>query len=235
VGKALGIPDTLEDSVKVIVDGINADRHVAADILSVEASGRDWAAQQAHLIGFGGLGLFGEVPRFTETRLVKWYKGVLGTLFGDLGPFYVGLTCAAVYWQLRHILGRVPKMSLVMDGEETPVADWGSVIVLNGDLGRSFPLGSGLSFSSGDFRVVAIKYRGVLNMISQMNACRTGRILVDPGRYGATVRNVKKLVARPVTPRPSMVNVDGLRMFTKGDVGIRVAGRVCLISAGTMG
>jgi len=39
------------------------------------------------MIGFGGLGVFGDIPRFTESRVIKAYKGVLGQLFRRPRPF----------------------------------------------------------------------------------------------------------------------------------------------------
>jgi hypothetical protein len=94
-------------------------------------------------VGFGGLGVFGEVPRFTESCFIKVYKGVLGSLLGDLGPFFVGLGLAMGRWQLQRILGRVPEMSLTLDEETTPTATWGAVLVVNGDLGSQFASGTG--------------------------------------------------------------------------------------------
>lgn len=111
IGKVLGVPDELEAAVEAIVGGIEADRCHAADVLLVETSAPDGAVQRRHMVGFGGLGGFGEVPRFTESRLIKLYKGVLGSLFGDLGPFLVGMTLAMSWWQLQRLLDRVPPMT----------------------------------------------------------------------------------------------------------------------------
>jgi hypothetical protein len=104
-------------------------------------------------------------------------------------------------------------------------------MVLNGDLGKDFPLGRGLSLSSGTFRVVALPYRGVRSVLRQVNACRTGAVLDDPGAYVAVVEDVRTLRARPVRPGPlSMVNVDGLPMMTCGTVRVSVSGRIKLVA-----
>jgi hypothetical protein len=63
-----------------------------------------------------------------------------------------------------------------------------------------------------------------------MNACRRGVILDEPDRYDAVVRTVRTLEVRPAKPRPAMVNVDGLRMVTRGAVRVTVSGAVKLIS-----
>ena len=186
--------------------------------------------QCRHLVGFGGMGLFGEVPRFTESRLIKVYKGVLGSLLGDQGPFYVGLALAAGWWQLQRLFGRVPPMSLMLDDHQIPAETWGAVLVLNGDLGAEFPLGQGLPLGSGSFRVVALRYAGLRLALRQLKASQRGTILEAPERYDAMVRTVRCLTVRPAEARAYMVNVDGLGMLTQGEVHISVSGQVWLIS-----
>jgi diacylglycerol kinase family enzyme len=231
IGKALNVPDELQAAAAAIVDGIESDHLVAADILAIEAADPKGRKGVRHMVGFGGLGIFGDVPRFTETRVVKFYKGILGTLFGDLGPFYVGLALATIYWRIQRLLSRVSPISLTLDGEELPPDIWGTVTVINGDLGKDFPLGRGLALSSGSFRVVALRYRGMRKALKQINACRTARVLDDPDHYAAIVRDVRDLRARPVKPTPPyMVNVDGLRMMVRGAVRIRVSGQVQLVA-----
>jgi hypothetical protein len=175
--------------------------------------------------------VFGEVPRFTETRVVKLYKGVLGSLFGDLGPFFVGLPLAIVSWQLQRLVGRVPPVALTMDGEELALDTWSTVLVLNGDLGPDFPLGRGVPLAGGSFRVVGLRYRGMRRALEQLKAARDGRILANPERYAAVVRTARSLVVRPLEGHAYMVNVDGLRLPARGQTRVAVAGRVTLIAA----
>jgi len=233
IGKALGISDQLPEAAAAIVEGIEDDRCVTADILAVEATEPDGRVQRRHMVGFAGLGVFGEVPRFTETRLIKIYKGVLGTLFGDLGPFFVGLALSTVWWQFRRLLGRIPPMSLMLDSQEIPPDICGAILVLNGDLGADFPLGRDLSLGSGTFRVIVLCYKGIRQIVGQIKACRRGEILDEPDRYGATVTTVRNLTVTPLKQYPYMVNVDGLRMMTQGEVRISIAGKVKLISGHT--
>jgi hypothetical protein len=176
------------------------------------------------------MGLFGEVPRFTESRLIKLYKGVLGTLLGDLGPFFVGLALAAGWWQLQRHLGRVPPMSLTLDEQQIPAETWAAVLVLNGDLGPEFPLGRGLPLGSGSFRVIALRYRGLRQALRQLKAAQRGSIIEEPERYGAVVKTVRRLTVSPAQARPQMANVDGRGMLTRGIVQISVSGQVWLIS-----
>jgi len=231
IGKALGIPDQLEAAVEAILAALEKGSCIPIDILTVEATKPDGKVQRRRLVGFGGLGVFGEVPRFTESRFIKVYKGVLGSLFGDLGPFFVGLSLAAVRWRLKRILGRVPEMSLVLDEETTPMATWGSVVVITGDLGADFPLGRGLSLGSGSFRVIAMRYPGLAHALRQIQAVRKGAILSEPERYGCIIRTVRSLIVQPRDARPYAVNVDGLVMVARGELSISVSGKLWLLSA----
>ncbi|MDH3540339.1 MAG: diacylglycerol kinase family protein [Acidimicrobiia bacterium] len=232
IGKALHISDDLEAGARAIVEGVEHDRVQTADVLAVSTIEPDGTAQQRHLVGFGGFGIFGDVPRFTESRFIKAYKGVLGTLFGDLGPFYVGLLLATLTWWVRRLLGCVTPMTLTIDGStELGPETWGAVLVLNGDLGKDFPLGRDLPLSSGNFRVVALPYRGLRTALGQINACRTGDVLDRPDAFGAVVGDAVSLVVTPRGRRHRyMVNVDGLQLPTKGTTRIGLSGRITLVA-----
>lgn len=232
IGKVLHVPDDLDAAAVAISAGIEAEAEVSADVLEVVSEEPDGERRLRHMVGFGGVGVFGEVPRFTESRISKLYKGFLGWALGDLGPFYVGLALAVLSWSVRRLFRRVPLLALTLDEEELPAARSVSVIVLNGDLGKDFPLGRGLDLGSGKFRAVVLHHRGVRSMLRQVTGSRSGRLLDDPEAFDATVRDVAKLVVHPVAPGASyMVNVDGLRLTTRGSVSVAVSGRVTLIDA----
>jgi diacylglycerol kinase family enzyme len=230
IGKALGIPDQLEAAVEAILKALETGRCVPADILTVESAGADGRVQRWKLVGFGGVGVLGEVPYFTESRFIKLYKGILGSLLGDLGPFFVGLGLAAGRWQLKRILGRVPEMSLTLGEETIAMATWATVFVVNGDLGADLPLGQGLSLGSGSFRVIAMRYLGLPQALRQILAARRGAILAEPERYGCITRTVDSLRVQPNDVRPYPVNVDGRTMVARGEVSISVSGKIWLLS-----
>jgi diacylglycerol kinase family enzyme len=221
IGKALGISDRLETAAATILP---------ADILTVEVPKVTGEVQQRKLVGFGGIGILGEVPYFTESRFIKVYKGVLSSLLGDLGPFFVGLFLAMVRWQLKRLLDRVPEMSLVLGNETIATATWGTVLVVNGDLGADLPLGRGLPLGSGSFRVIAMRYLGLRQAVRQILAARKGDILANPERYGCIVRTVNSLRIKPQNAIPYAVNVDGGRVISYGDVSISVSGKIWLLS-----
>ncbi len=233
IGKVLHVPDDLFDAAAAIAVGIGTDHTLPADVLAVETVEPDGSVQRRHLVGFGGLGIFGDVPLFTESRIIKFYKGLLGTLFGDLGPFFFGLMLATIRWWVLRFLGRIAPTELSLDGEILAADRWAAVIVLNGDLGKDFPLGRGMPLSSGAFRVVVLRYVGIRAMVRQIKACRTAALLDRPDEHGAIVRDVRSLSTEPTGPSsPVMVNVDGLRLITQGAARFSVSGRVRLVDAG---
>lgn len=230
IGKRLGIPDSLPEAVDAIVGGIESGEVVEADVLVVETTSPDGELVTRHLVGFGGLGVFGDIPRFTESRAIKAYKGLLGQLFGDLGPFMTGFALATLYWHVERLRGRRPQQVLVLDDEELAPDTWVSVILLNGDLGRDFALGRGHALAGGTFRVVALRHLGLRATVRQALACRTTAVLDAPARYGALVRSVRTLAVVPErSGLVQMVNVDGLKQLAQGVVVVSVDGRVALV------
>jgi diacylglycerol kinase family enzyme len=236
IGKMLRIPDDVGAAAAAIVDGLEHDRCVSADVITVESVRPQGEPARRYLVGFGGLGIFGAVPIFTEARWVKLYKGVLGSLFGDYGPFYVGLSLATAWWYVQRARGRVPSLQLELDGGVTTPQRWAAVVAVGGDLGRAFPLGRGSRFGDGVFRVVALPDRGFLQALRQLAAARSGAILETPDRYTTVVRDVRELTVRTVpagsTSRQAFhpANVDGLAMQAGDRIRFRIADRIELVA-----
>jgi diacylglycerol kinase family enzyme len=234
IGKMLRIPDELSAAAAAIVDGIEHDRRLRADVITVETQAPTGEPQARHMVGFGGLGIFGAVPRFTEARWIKYYKGIIGSLAGDYGPFYTGLTLATVWWYWLRFRGRVSPLALELDGQPIAPDRWTAIIVVGGDLGPDFPIGRGAPFSSGTLRVVGLRDRGLRTALRQLDGARSGAIFGDPERYDCLIRDVRDLRARPAAPvRGSgpdfLVNVDGLARQSYGPVRFSVSGHVELI------
>lgn len=235
IGKALRVPDQLPAAVSAIVDGIERDRHQPADVIAVETTDRRGVRATRHLVGFGGLGLFGAVPHFTEARWVKYYKGIIGSLAGDYGPFYVGLTLATLWWAWLRFRNRVVPLALELDGLVAGPQRWTAIIVVGGDLGPDFPLGRGVSFGDGTFRVIALRDRGWRCAWRQLAAARRGAILDEPDRYDSLACEASTLLVRPTDPvraqdEPLFVNVDGLAQRSHGPVRFSISGQVALVA-----
>ncbi|MCP4123144.1 MAG: hypothetical protein GY751_15430, partial [Bacteroidetes bacterium] len=89
IGKVLKMPDTIDDAISVFATSLKNDTYLNADLLLANCPRANDTGK--HFIGYGGVGLFGRIPHFTENRYMKWYKGILSQFFGDLGPFTTGM------------------------------------------------------------------------------------------------------------------------------------------------
>ncbi len=232
IGKVLKIPDDLSLAVGIISQSIENDRWIQADVIEVEgtdANGNQW---KRHFIGFGGVGVFGDVPYFTEGRMIKYYKGILGSLFGDRGPFIVGANCALIKHYIDNILHRTPKFGLLADGLDIPPERYNSIIILNGDLGKDFPLAKGIPLGSGYFQTVAMRDLGFFSSYKQIIHCWKGDILNYSEQLGTESFKIEKeLKIIPENSEQYMVNIDGLLMRTIGITHYHISDRVKLITA----
>ena len=99
IGKVLGMPDDIEAAIGVFAECLATEYTVRCDV--IRASTGPGGAAPRHFVGYGGAEIFGRVPHFTENRHTKYYKGLLSQCFGDLGPFFVGASLAALARILR--------------------------------------------------------------------------------------------------------------------------------------
>lgn len=230
IGKVLKIPDILEPAVRIICDGIYKDKTIESDILEIETHDKDKEENRFHMIGFGGVGVFGDIPFFTESRFIKYYKGVLGYFFGDRGPFITGTSLAVLkrYWD--KLKGRKIKFRVEADAIETPFKNYISIIVMNGDLGRHFPIAKGIPLNSGDFQVVLMHDRGLLNGLRQVICCWKGDLARHKERLGMEVFRTKALKIIPDYQGEYFLNVDGLLKKICGRIEYRIFSRVKLIT-----
>ena len=70
LGKVLNMPDDLASAAKIIVQSFMNDTTIDSDVIEVTIDGTNY-----HFIGYGGVGVFGTVPFFTESKIKKYYKG----------------------------------------------------------------------------------------------------------------------------------------------------------------
>lgn len=229
IGKVLGMPDDIEEAIKVFADSINAGRTVGCDVILVESEEGDEAPR--HFVGYAGAEIFGEIPHVTENRFIKYYKGVLSQLFGDLGPFFVGAGLASV----KKVFGRLFRGKLgwqvLVDGAEAAEGRYQAFIIVNGDLGKDLPLAKGVPLGSGDFYLFALRDLGVFKMVGQFKRTWNASILEEPDRWGFEQFRVEEsLVLRPDKPKPFSVNVDGSAMPCVKSASFRICDRIKLIS-----
>jgi diacylglycerol kinase family enzyme len=180
IGKTLGMPDEIEAAVKVFAESIRAGHVISCDVLAARASGG--GAAPRHFVGYGGAGIFGRIPHYTENRLMKWYKGVLSQVFGDLGPFTTGMTLALLEKMLQGPLGR-REWRILVDGQVAAAGRYQALIVVNGYLGSDLPY-SDDDLGSGRFHLFALRDLGSRSLLGQARRARDGSIMRDPARWG---------------------------------------------------
>lgn len=134
IGKTLDMPDIIEDAIEVFVNSLAHNYFVTCDVIKVV--GGDEHTAHRHFVGYGGTGIFGRIPHYTENRFIKHYKGVLGQLFGDMGPFFVGASLATLEKVIRYLGHRKIEWRVSVDGRESTKGNYQAMIVVNGDLDR---------------------------------------------------------------------------------------------------
>jgi diacylglycerol kinase family enzyme len=225
IGKVLGMPDNIEEAVAVFVDSIRHDRITPCDI--IRAASELGEAPPRHFVGYGGAEIFGEIPHFTENRFIKYYKGILGQLFGDLGPFFVGMNLVI----LRRLF--VPRYrsrrvwEIEVDGQTVARGQFQAMIIVNGDLGPNLPFAKGVPLGSGDFHLFAIRNLGARRLPGQLRAAWTGTIVQHSAPWGfESFRVTQSLVLRPGHDQPFPINTDGSTLECVRAVQFRMIGKL---------
>ncbi|OGY23848.1 MAG: hypothetical protein A2126_00515 [Candidatus Woykebacteria bacterium GWB1_45_5] len=224
IGRVLKIPDELTAAAEIISTSIKEDKTIESDVIEVNTDEKKY-----HLIGFGGIGVFGVVPYFTESRFIKYYKGLLGYFFGDKGPFLVGVNLATIKYYKDKIFKR-SRFIIRTKETELPAREYSSVIIMNGDLGKIFPLATGMPLSTGEFKVIILKDLGLVNSYRQMIHLGKGDFEEFKEKLGVQTLKTKVLTIIPEEPHEYMVNVDGLLVRTKEEINFRVSDQIKLIT-----
>jgi diacylglycerol kinase family enzyme len=248
IGKVLGMPDDVEEAVRVFVESLAGDVTVPCDVLRAEstgdAGGPDRSEGRAdggvgppppprHFVGYGGAEIFGRVPHYTENRFMKVYKGVLSQLLGDLGPFFVGASLAAGERTLRRVVGKGKLWTIRVDGEERARGRYQAMILVNGDLGDDLPFARGVPLGSGDFHLFGLRDLGVLKLPAQFRKAFDGSIQDDPERWGFEHHRIDgALTLAPEGGGSFPVNVDGSTLACESAVTVRIVDRVRLMGRG---
>ncbi len=230
IGKALGMPDDITKAVKVFADSIRSSKSVKCDVLRADTS--DNFSVPRHFVGYGGGEIFGEIPYFTENRFIKYYKGVLGQLFGDLGPFFVGASLSSLRKQLRELFGRKRKWIIKVNGKVEAEGQYQAFIIVNGDLGKDMPLAKDVPLGSGDFYMFALRDIGRFKLPGQFKETWNASIGNEPDKWGyETYRVETSLELKSDNSKPFEVNIDGSTMFCKNCVTIEIIDQINLISS----
>ena len=229
LGKVAGMPDDILPAIKTFVDSINKDRYMPCDvILARDGSGVE---KPRHFVGYGGAEIFGRIPHFTENRFIKYYKGILSQLFGDLGPFTTGMTLALLEKVVKRTFSRPTTWKVIVDERELAEARFQALIIVNGYLGPDLPY-STEPLGSGAFYLHALRDLGLRKLLGQARHARNSSIMTHPQKWGLdsfTVHSTLEL--RPNSSRKFPVNIDGATMMCRESVLFEIVDRIRLISA----
>jgi len=229
IGKVLKMPDEIEPAISVFVESISRDRVVSCDVIQVTDLGG--ISKPRRFVGYSGAEIFGDIPYFTENRFIKYYKGVLSQLFGDLGPFFVGMMLATIRHLFCDFLGNRRRWKIIIDGESVTEGIYQAMMILNGDLGPNLPLARGIPLGSRDFYLFTIRDLGFFRLIQQMRHAWNASILEDQEKWGFESHRIRKtLELIPDLSDSFPLNVDGSTMRCRRSVRYEIIGQVHLLA-----
>jgi len=182
IGKTLGMPDDIESAIKVFVDSLAGKKTVKCDV--IQAVSGEENARPRHFVGYGGAGIFGRIPHYTENRFMKYYKGILGQLFGDRGPFFVGAVLAILDKTSKRIGRKKTSWNLMVDDKQASQGSYQTMVIVNGDLGPDLPFAKSVPLGSGDFHLFAIRDLGLLRLPKQFKHAWDSSITDQPELLG---------------------------------------------------
>ena len=228
IGKVLGMPDDVEAAASVFADSLRSGRLVPCDVLAANELGSK--RPELHFVGYGGAELFGRIPHFTENRLMKWYKGILGQIFGDLGPFTTGMTLALLERLMKAPFTRNPTWRIVVDGNEVAHGRFQALILVNGYLGPELAF-SNDALGSGRFHLIALRDLGTRHLLAQARRARRGALDADSERGGFERFVISEhLELLSDSPRSFPANIDGSTLVCREGLHVRRFDQVQLIS-----
>lgn len=229
IGKTLGMPDDIESAIRVFVSSLAEKKTIKCDVIQVMSGGKD--EKPKHFVGYGGAGIFGRIPHYTENRFIKYYKGILGQLLGDRGPFFVGALLSVLEKAIKQIGRKKTLWRITADGKMASEDNYQAMIIVNGDLGPDLPFAKSVPLGSGDFYLFAIKDLGLLNLPAQFKHAWDSSIIERPELWGfESYRIDKSLKIEPDNDRPFPVNVDGSTMECRHSATFQIVDQINLIS-----
>lgn len=230
IGKALGMPDEITHAVDVFAESLDSNRTVSCDV--IEATGGNPSEGVRHFVGYGGAEIFGRIPHYTENRFIKYYKGLLSQLFGDMGPFFVGASLSVLEKAVRRFGRGTLPWNITVDGRHRAEGPFQAMIIVNGDLGPDLGFARSVPLGSGDFHMFALRDLGLHRLPGQFRHAWDGSIVELAQRYGfEQYRVTDTLTIEPRTDRSFPINVDGSTMRCTGRARFRIVDQVRLLSA----
>ncbi len=229
IGKTLGMPDDIESAIEVFVASLAKESIVKCDV--IQAASGEKRVRPRHFVGYGGAEIFGRIPHYTENRFIKYYKGILSQLLGDLGPFFVGALLSILEKAIKQAGRKKTSWEITVDGKKAPTGHYQAMVIVNGDLGSDLPFAKSVPLGSGDFYLFAIRDLGLLNLPGQFKRAWDSSIMDRPELGGFESYRIENfLKIEPDNDRTFPVNVDGSTMTCKYSAIFRIVDQINLIS-----
>lgn len=229
IGKTLGMPDEINAAIKVFVNSIRNNIIVPCDVLIANDVSGNTPARR--FVGYGGAEIFGEIPRFTENRFIKYYKGILSQLFGDLGPFFVGTNLAIISRLSQRLFGEKRSWEIIVDQNKVSHGNYQALIIVNGDLGPNMPFARGVPLGSGNFYLFGLRDIGFLKLYGQLKKAWDSSIMDNAEKWGFETFCIKKnLELHPTDDKPFPLNVDGSTMICSQSSKIEIIDQINLLA-----
>jgi hypothetical protein len=223
------MPDDIESAIKVFVVSLAEKRVVKCDV--IQAVSGEKGKRPRHFVGYGGAEIFGRIPHYTENRFIKYYKGILGQLFGDKGPFFVGALLSILDKIIKQMGRKKTSWSITVDSKKVSQGYYQAMIIVNGDLGPDLPFAKSVPLGSGDFYLFAIRDLGPLRLPRQFKHAWDSSITNRPELWGFEFYRIERsLKIEPDNNRPFPVNVDGSTMICRYSATFQIVDFINLIS-----
>jgi diacylglycerol kinase family enzyme len=161
---------------------------------------------------------------------MKWYKGILGQLFGDLGPFTTGMILALGERFLKAPFRRRVTWNIKADGSDIATERYHALIIVNGYLGPELPFSKD-PLGSGRFHLFALRDLGNWRLLQQARLTRSGAIVNNPSRWGLEHITAQQLLElTPSSAEAFPANVDGSTLNCRQALRISRVDRIQLIT-----
>ncbi len=152
------------------------------------------------------------------------------SLFGDMGPFFVGASFACLERTTKAPFTGKRKWQIHVDGTMATENTYQALILANGDLGKDMPLARDVPLGSGDFYLFGVRDLGLTKLLGQFKHTWDASVLDDPERWGFDIfRITKSLKLIPSGKKDFHINIDGSTLMCRNNLQCRICDQIQLI------
>ena len=150
-------------------------------------------------------------------------------MLGDRGPFMFGVNLAILKFYFDKLFRKI-RFNIIGDQLELSNAKLSNILIMNGDLGKDYPIATGMPLATGNFHVSILKDNGIISCYKQLIHAWKGDMNKHKKKLGLEVLITKKLTIESVNSIKYMINVDGSLHTTKNLISYRISDQIKLIT-----